>query len=116
MRQSKAGVLREIVAFESRGVVDDGYGNEVSGPWIERFRANARIQFIKGKEEVLADRLQGTQPVVIICRYEPQVLTVNSDWQIRDVRSGVIYQIKSQANMDEKRQYIDFLAVAGVAG
>ena len=116
MRQSGAGALSEIVAFESRAVIDDGYGNEVSGEWTERFRANARIQPIKGGDAIIADRLQGTQPVVIRVRYEPQTIGANTDWQIRDLRAGVIYQIKSSANMDEKRRYIEFLAVSGVAG
>ncbi len=116
MKRSGAGALSEIVAFESRAVIDDGYGNEVSGDWTERFKANARIQPIKGGESVIADRLQGTQPVVIRVRYEPQSLSANTDWRVRDLRAGVIYQIKSQANMDEKRRYIEFLAIAGVAG
>jgi len=116
MRQSGAGALSEIVAFESRAVIDDGMGNEISGDWTERFKANARIQPIKGGESVIADRLQGTQPVVIRVRYEPQTLSANTDWRAQDLRSGVIYQIKSLANMDEKRHYIEFLAIAGVAG
>lgn len=116
MKRSGAGALSEIVAFESRAVIDDGYGNEISGDWTERFKANARIQPIKGGESVIADRLQGTQPVVIRVRYEPQTLSANTDWRVLDLRAGVIYQIKSQANMDEKRRYIEFLAIAGVAG
>lgn len=116
MKRSGAGALSEIVAFESRAVIDDGMGNEISGDWTERFRANARIQPIKGGESVIADRLQGTQPVVVRVRYEPQTMAVNTDWRVRDSRAGTIYQIKSSANMDEKRRYIEFLAIAGVAG
>jgi len=116
MRQSGAGALSEIVAFESRAVVDDSMGNEISGDWTERFKANARIQPIKGGENVIADRLQGTQPMVIRVRYEPQTLSANTDWRVRDLRAGTIYQIKSSANMDEKRRYIEFLAVSGIAG
>lgn len=116
MKQSGAGRLREIVAFESRAIVDDGLGNEISGDWTERFKANAEISFLKGGESVVADRLQGMQPAVIAVRYEPQALSANTDWRIKDLRSGVVYQIKSQANMDKRREFLEFLTVAGVAG
>ena len=116
MKQSRAGALREIVAFESRTALDDGYGNEIAGPFAEQFTANAQITPLRGGESVIADRLQGTQPVVITVRYNPHALTVRDDWQARNVRTGEIYQIKSGANQDEKRQYMQFMAVRGVGG
>jgi SPP1 family predicted phage head-tail adaptor len=109
-----AGELRDLVAFERRDELDDGYGN-VDGAWVEQFRTAARIQPLKGGEAVQAARLAGTQPVVIRVRYCAAARSVAPAWRARDVRSGTIYNLRSAANMDEHRRYIDFLADAGVA-
>lgn len=112
---TNAGDLHEMVAFEVREEVDDGYGNTV-GSWVEAFRLQARIMPLKGSEAVLAARLEGQQPVIITVRYSPRSLKITSDWKARDVRTGFEYAITSPpANMDESQKFIDIMAVRGEA-
>ena len=107
-----AGELRERVAFDERTTTDDGYGGTVGG-FVEQFSAAARIRPLKGGEQVLAARLTGTQPVIITVRYSSATKRIASDWRARDVRSSVVYAIKSIMNTDEKKRYLDIMAVAG---
>jgi hypothetical protein len=39
-----SGQLRDRVTFQRRGTIDDGYGNEVSGPWTDVFSVAANIR------------------------------------------------------------------------
>lgn len=109
-----AGKLRELIAFERRDPVDDGAGNEISGPWIEQCRANAELLPLRGGEAVLASRLQGKQPYLITVRWSLASSEVTPDWRAVDARSGAIYAIQS-AVPRERRDYIDMICVAGIA-
>src|ERR1044072_5399402 len=109
-----AGDLRERVAFERRGLVDDGYGNEVSGEFAEVFRCAARIKPARGGESIQAARLAGRQPVVITVRCSSNTRTVTTDWRVKDVRSDTVYNIRSIVNPDEHRAYFDMECDAGV--
>lgn len=110
----KATLLREHLVFERRGDVIDGYGN-VKGDWLEQFSLWARVTPLKGGEAVIAERMQGSQPVVIRVRHSVQSARVDSSWRARDTRTGRTYNITSAANMDERREFIDILAVSGGA-
>ena len=109
------GTLRERVAFEARPMIDDGAGNPQSGDFVEMHRCAARIKPKLGSETVLAARLTGTQPMLITVRICAALAGIGTDWRIRDVRSGVIYNMQSFNNPDEQRQYLEILAVSGVA-
>lgn len=112
----KAGDLDHRLAFDKRTVVDDGFGNTVSGPFAEQFRVDAGVRPIKGGEQVMAARLQGTQPVIITVRKSGQTDLITTDWQARDVRSRTVYAIKAPpADMEGKRAWLDILATAGEA-
>lgn len=107
-------ILRERIAFEQRADVSDDYGN-VKGEWLERFTLWARVMPLKGGESVVAERMQGSQPVVIRVRHSIQSARVDGGWRARDTRTGRTYNITSAANMDERREFIDMLATAGGA-
>lgn len=110
-----AGELRERVAFERRAVADDGFGNETAGEFGEAFRVAARIKPARGGETVQAARLAGRQPVVVTVRCSSDTRRVTTDWRVRDVRAGVIYNIRSIVNPDERGAYFDMECEAGVA-
>jgi len=112
-----AGELRELVAFDSRGVVSDGYGNDVAGPWMQQFVVPARIQPMKGigSETMQAARLAGQSPAIIRVRLSSQTRQITPDWQARNVRDGTAYNIREVANLDEHGAYLDILAQAGEA-
>lgn len=110
-----AGTMRERVAFEVRGNVDDGMGNEQSGDFAEVYRCAAQITPKMGGETVTASRLTGIQPMLITVRVCEKLRDIGTDWRIRDVRSDVVYNIKSFSNPDEKKKFLEFLAVSGEA-
>ncbi len=116
MNKSGAGPLRERLAFEARVAVDDDYGNTIAGDYAEQFQAAARITPLKGGETVIADRLQGTQPYILTIRHCNSAKLLKPEWRARNLRTGAIYEIKSIANPDEKRQYMAIVAIDGVAG
>lgn len=119
-----AGALRELVTFEYRASVDDGYGN-VSGAWTPAFPDDAsppvnktffaRIKPLRGGETVQAARLAGKQPVVVTVRSSSQSRQVRVEWRLIDARLGTIYNVRSIVNPDEKGAFLDMECEAGVA-
>ena len=108
-----AGELRERIAFDEIAEDETSYG-VAAGDWDEMFRRAARIRPLPGSEPVIAERLQGTNPVEITTRSDSDTRTVTAAWRIRDVRSGVAYNIRSVVP-DEKSKYIRFIVEKGVA-
>lgn len=112
-KQFGAGDLRERVKFQKRGGTEDGYGNEVPGQWEDQFTRAAHFIMKPGSESVLAARLQGTQPVTMILRYDDQTRTIGTDWRAVDTRDNTAYAIRASADMDRKRQWWSLVCVAG---
>lgn len=112
---STAGQLRERVAFEFQALLDDGYGNTVAGDWTTGPTVAARIVPLRGAESVQAARLAGRQPVRITVRQSDATLQVTTDWRVRDVRAGTLYNIRSVVNPDEHDRYLDMECELGVA-
>jgi head-tail adaptor len=108
-----AGLLRERIVFEQRSTQQDGAGNYVD-EWEPNPAVPARIQYLKAGEEVMGQRLSGTQPVIITVRSSGFTRSVTSDWRARDARSGKTFNLAAP-RPGEKRDYIDFLATAGGA-
>lgn len=110
---SGAGELRERVAFDQIAEADTSYGI-TAGDWEEMFRVSARIKPLRGSEPIIAQRLQGVQPVVIKVRSSSNTRLVDTSWRVRNVRSGATYNIRA-VTPDERRAYIDLLCEGGVA-
>lgn len=110
-----AGELSHKVAFDARTVVDDGYGNPVSGDWAQQFIVNAKVQAKFGGEAVTAARLQGQQPVTIVVRQSSTTLQIKDDWRARDARDGTEYAIRSIVDPDDSGAWLELLCQTGVA-
>lgn len=110
-----AGKLQHRLAFSSREVTSDGYGNEEGSGWDARFTRWAEIVPLKGGENVLAARLTGVQPVLIRVRLDSDTEDIASDWRATDVNEGTIYALHSVADMEQKREMLTITAEAGVA-
>lgn len=112
-----AGRLLHRLIFQKRLDAGDGYGNPVSGEWIDQFTVHASIRPLKGSEAVQAARLGGVQPVILSVRRSSQTLAVAPDWRAVDARNPeTVYAITAPpADMTQKRQYLDILATIGVA-
>ncbi|WP_421406831.1 phage head completion protein [Agrobacterium tumefaciens] len=108
-----AGSLHERIAFEARAPEDDQHGN-VEGDFVEQFQRRAGFTFLRGGEAVIAARLEGRQPVVVLVRSDSETRLVDTDWQMRDVRTSKVYAVKSIIPSDD-RQWLHIAVESGVA-
>jgi SPP1 family predicted phage head-tail adaptor len=106
-----AGSLRDRVRFEVRSTEGDEYGNPVVGAFAPQFARAVEIKPLLGSESVIAARLSGTQPVVIRTRFDTQTARVTPEWRAVDVRSGVVYEIRTAVDTRRRREFIEMLAV-----
>jgi head-tail adaptor len=105
----------ELVAFDKREMVDDGFGNTVAGDWAEQFRRRARFTYLRGSETVMAARLEGRQPIILRVRSDAQTRTITADWRARDIRRGIEFNIRTVPPGTVSRQWIELLAESGIA-
>jgi len=118
---ARPGQLRESVTLQNYTEVDDGAGNWF-GEWFDVATVPARIQSLKGSEEVLASRLTGVQPIVVTIRNGGDVAEVGTDWRLINVGAGLdafgqprgLLNIRSIIR-SERGDWIDLLCESGVA-
>lgn len=108
------GQMDKRVAFDMREAIDDGYGNIVAGPWQEQFRTWAKFIFLHGSETVMAARLESRQTVVAQIWTCAQARQIGTDWQMRDVRRGTLFNVRT-INEDRSRAILELLCEQGVA-
>jgi SPP1 family predicted phage head-tail adaptor len=96
-------------------MIDDGYGNTVSGDWATGPTVGARIKPLRGGEAVQAARLAGKQPLLITIRYSSATAAITTDWRARNARTGALYNIRSVMNPDERKRFLDLEVEMGVA-
>ncbi len=112
----QSGDLRERVGFYERVTTSDVFGNNEAGhAEVPSFVVSANIKPRLGGESVLAGRLQGQNLVNITVRYSSDSERITTDWLAKNERSGVVYNIRSIVNPDQKRKFIELLAEIGVA-
>jgi head-tail adaptor len=108
-----AGQLDQLVAFDKRAMVDDGYGNIVAGDWEEQFRHPAEFFHAHASETVMAARLESHAVVIMRVRTCADTKQIAVDWQARDVRRGIAYNIRD-VQQDKSRAIFDLLAESNV--
>lgn len=108
-----AGKLVERVAFDRRCAVDDGFGNETSGDWVEQFQIQAAFIFMRGSETIVNGRLQNRAAMIVRVRACALTKDVDVEWQMRDVRRGTTYNIRDITN-DNSRAVLDLLCESKV--
>jgi len=101
-----AGALRDRITFQKRG--NDANGDPL-GDWADQFTVWAQLVYLKGSEPVMAQRLQGVQPVVIVVRESANTRLVGTAWRAVDARTGAAFNITS-ASPAKDRGFIDILA------
>lgn len=109
-----AGPLQELVAFDQRQAVDDGYGNTVAGDFEEQFQQHAAFIAMRGDERPEASGLASQANVIMHIRNSEQARRITAAWQARDTRRGTVFNIKT-TTIDPSRAYIDLLCEYGVA-
>ncbi len=103
------GQLVELVAFDQRASVDDGYGNIVAGDWQEQFQCRAKFVSLRGSETVMAGRLESHPSILMQIRVSADTRRVDASWQVRDVRRGDAYNVRD-ISQDISRALFDVLA------
>jgi head-tail adaptor len=81
--------LRHRVTFQSRGGVDDGFGNEVSGGFEDRFSVHAAFRPGGGSEAVIAARLEGRQVLHVYVRASANTRMITPGWRMKSTNKGV---------------------------
>jgi hypothetical protein len=111
-----AGDRYDRVAFERRTEVPDGDGKgNYEGPFLEQFKEWAAFQFLRGGESVLAARLTGVQPLVIIVPNTRRTREIDGTWRGREVKTGRYINIKSVSVNREDPGLLDILGEFGSA-
>ena len=111
-----AGDLVHSVAFDAPAQQTDGYGGVIDGfaDPAQAYKCRAKFVFLRGGESVLSSRLTGKQPVIVIIRISTAARMISPEWRMRDVRTGVEYNIRS-IEPTEDRAWLKMLCESGVA-
>lgn len=96
----KSVCMDEVVAFQALASKSDGYGNEVDA-YQTRFEVRAHFRFLRGGEKVIAQRLQGVQPVVVTIWRSPDTEAIQTSWRMKDLITGTVYAIRSKIPTDD---------------
>lgn len=112
--QHHPGEFDHVLQFASPTEVIDEYGGTQQG-WTEEIpQISAKLIYLRGGETVQAARLAGRQPVVAVVRRNEATALIQTDWLMRDVRSGVAYNIRAIPPTEDRR-YFEITAESGVA-
>lgn len=110
-----SGQLRDLVTFQMRGSTQDEYGNEQTGPWTDAFTVRANIAAARGREEVLAQRLQGVRPVEIAVRWSSQTVQIAPEWRAINARKpSEVYNIHDIRDPDGRKAWNILTCTLGV--
>jgi head-tail adaptor len=93
LTQTGAGRLYYKLAFDKRQDEEDEYGNVVSS-WVEQFQRRARFVLLRGSEAVMQGRLAGRQTIEVQVRKDQATKLIDHDWQARDVRRNIAYNVR----------------------
>ncbi len=114
---AQAGDLRFRVLFQKMAAGDATYGT-ADGAWQDQFTRWARIIQQRGGEEVQAQRLAGTQPAIIIVRYDSQTKTITPAWRALhqvDGQTVATYALKTAVDVEGDRKFWTMQATSGDA-
>ncbi|RVO10977.1 head-tail adaptor protein [Sinorhizobium meliloti] len=115
-KKPRAGRMHQRLHFQKREAIDDGAGNEVSGPYETVFTAAAELIPLRGGEPVQAARLVGVQPYTVRIRSCAAAREVTTSWRIVDARNASrVMNIRTVTNPDQKNAWLDLLVDDGVA-
>ncbi len=112
---SRAGELRERLAFQRRGTQSDGYGQDVAGDYETQFEERARLRPLRGTETIMAARLQGLQHYTVRVRQSERTRAISTAWRIVDARdTSRVFAISAPPiDPDEKGLWLEMVAVEG---
>jgi len=108
-------LLRDSVAFDKRTPDIVGDAGITPGDWVEQFKERAAVTWLRGSEPVIAQRLQGVNPVVVRVRSSARTRLIDSSWRVRlKGRNNLALSIVSLMP-DQRDFYIEITCQAGVS-
>lgn len=113
-----AGMLRERIHCQVKGPATDELGNPVPGGdgWATQFSVRAGFQPRNGGEAVVAGRLQGVQPYIVTMRQSSDTRRITTGWRLVDAHNETrVFNVRTVADPDGKRQWLEMLVEHGVA-
>lgn len=106
-----AGDLRDRVRFDSRQ--PDANGDPL-GPFVPGFTVWAKLDYLRGSETALAQRLESRQPVSVTVRDSAQARTISPAMQMVNTRTGEAFNVTAASPMRDAG-FRNILAVSGGA-
>lgn len=106
-----AGDLKDRVRFDSRQPDANG---DPQGPFVPGFTVWAKLDYLRGSETALAQRLEKRQPVSVTVRDSSQARTINPAMQVVNTRTGEIFNVTA-ASPAKDAGFRNILAVSGGA-
>lgn len=113
----KTGDLRYRVRIDQPSTTEDPAGGTLNG-WTEYCTRQAAVLVQRGGEAVQSQRLQGSQPAIIIVRYDSETATISPDMRAVLLHCGQdqrTFAIKTAMDMEGDRRFITMQAVSGDA-
>lgn len=115
---TQASDLKHRLAFQKQTETSDPYGGSTSA-WTDQFTVWGQIIFRTGSEMVIAQRLQGQQPVTVKVRYSSEAKLIDPSWRIKHVRGDGAtdyYAVKSPpVRADKDYGFLMMEAMKGAA-
>lgn len=103
-----AGTLRQRVTFQQEVTTPDGMGG-TSSSWSNTVTVWAGVKSLRGREMVQAGRLEASTVYLITLRYRDDITE-----DMRILWKNKLLNIRSIANPDQKQQWLEVTAEAGV--
>ncbi len=105
--------MHESVAFDSYTRAGDGYGG-FAEVWAEQYTCRAEFVYDQGGEAVEAAAVAEQSTFKVRIRSSIGADAIRSSYRMRDVRRGVIYNIREVDNITN-RKMVYLVVEAGVA-
>lgn len=109
------GARRFQVAFDKRAVADDDGDGLKPGDWVEQFTRWTGIIYLRGGEEVIAQRMAGVVPAVLNVHSDSETRRIDSSWRARELQTDTHFNIRAVPPPDGTPLSIDLLCDTGTA-
>ncbi|ADU12033.1 head-tail adaptor protein [Asticcacaulis excentricus] len=107
-----SGDLSYRLRFEQRGLNDNG---DRRGAWAEQFTVWADIDYQRGSETAVGQRIEGKQPASITVMQSPDSKRIAASWRAVRVDTGETFNITSPAVPGRKAGFLNCMGVSGGA-
>lgn len=105
VNQTRIGDLRHRITFQTLSLVSDGQGGQTE-TWTNLVTVWAYVKPISANERLFAQKIEPLITHRVIIRHRTDILS-----QMRFVYDSRTFQIKAPFRPDERKFYLEFLAI-----